>query len=305
MNIFKNINLIPIDLTDMSSIMQAIEISNPDEVYNLAAQSFVEASFEQPIATAEVSGIATTAFLEGIRQIKKEAKFYQASSSEMYGATGNDGKPLNERSPFSPMSPYAAAKLFANWTTIIYRKAYGIFACNGILFNHESPLRGMEFVTRKITNSVAKISLGLETKLLLGNLSARRDWGYAPEYVEAMWRMLQREKPDDYVIATGKAHSVREFARRAFETLGLNWKRYVKTDRRFLRPLDVDCLVGDSSKARKELNWAPRTDFSKLVTLMVEEDASRWKKCLEGKNLPWDAPNYPSEARILTRAMKM
>lgn len=211
LDVFDRINFIPVDLTDMSSIIEALKISEPDEVYHLAAQSFVEASFETPVATAEVTGVSVVKILEAIRQNRQDVKFYFASTSEMFGKTGflNNKHLLNENDPFYPMSPYAAAKLYGYWTTRIYREAYNIFAVNGILFNHESPLRGLEFVTRKICNEVAKISLGLSDEIRLGNLQAKRDWGYAPEYIEAMWLMLQQNKPEDYVIATGEAHSVK------------------------------------------------------------------------------------------------
>ncbi len=203
------------------------------------------------------------------------------------------------------MSPYAAAKLYGHWITKIYREGYELYAVNGILFNHESPLRGLEFVTRKIANEVAKISLGLSKELTLGNLSAKRDWGYAPEYVESMWLMLQQKESNDYVIATGEKHSVKEFVQRAFDVTGLEWEKYVKVDKRFLRPLDVPSLVGDYSKAKRTLGWKPKTKFNKLVEIMVKEEASRWKRWLNGERFPWDAPNYPSENRILTRALRM
>jgi len=253
LGIFDKVNLIPVELSDSGSIVEALKISEPDEVYHLAAQSFVEASFEAPVATGDITGLATTRILETIRQLCPDAKFYNAATSEMFGKTGvlNGGRPLNEEDVFRPMSPYAAAKLYGYWVTRIYREAYRIFAVNGILFNHESPLRGLEFVTRKVSNEVAKIYLGLSKELRLGNLEAKRDWGYAPEYVEAMWLMLQQKEPDDYVIATGEAHSVRELVERAFELVGLDWRDHVKVDKRFFRPLDVPCLVGDYSKARK------------------------------------------------------
>jgi GDPmannose 4,6-dehydratase len=305
LSIFDQVNLIPIDLTDTSSIMEAIQVANPDEIYNLAAQSFVEASFEQPIATANVSGVSVTRFLEVIRQTKPDARFYQASTSEMFGSVGNSTRPLTIGDQLKPLSPYAAAKLYAHWITRIYAEAYNIFACSGLLFNHESPLRGLEFVTRKISNAVAKIKLGLEKEIVLGNLDAKRDWGYAPEYVEAMWLMLQQEKPGDYVAATGEAHSVKEFAERAFDVVGLDWQNYVKIDKRFLRPLDITCLIGDSSKARTELGWSPKTNLNGLVEIMVQEDLKRWEKWVAGERFPWDAPNYPTEARILTRAQRM
>jgi len=304
LGIFDEINLIPVDLSDTSSILEAIKISEPDEVYHLAAQSFVGASFETPIATGDVSGLAVTRILEVIRQVNPEIKFYQASTSELYGNSRSEGL-LNEETKFRPASPYAAAKLYGYWITRIYREAYGIFAVNGILFNHESPLRGLEFVTRKISNAVAKIVLGLEKELRLGNLEAKRDWGYAPEYVESMWLMLQQDESDDYVIATGEAHSVREFCEIAFDIAGLDWQEYVKVDKRFMRPLDVNYLCGDYSKAKKKLGWKSKTKFKQLVKIMVEEDLKRWERWLNGEKFPWDAPNYPSEAKILTRALRV
>ena len=304
LGIFDEVNLIPIDLSDTSSILEAIKISEPDEVYHLAAQSFVGASFETPIATGDVSGLAVTRILEVIRQVNPEIKFYQASTSELYGNSRSEGL-LNEETPFKPASPYAAAKLYGYWITRIYREAYGIFAVNGILFNHESPLRGLEFVTRKISNAVAKIALGLEKELRLGNLEAKRDWGYAPEYVESMWLMLQQDEPDDYVIATGEAHSVKEFCEIAFNIVGLDLQEYVKVDKRFMRPLDVNYLCGDYSKAKKKLGWEPRTKFKQLVEIMVKEDLKRWERWLNGEKFPWDAPNYLSEYKILTRALRV
>ncbi len=304
LGIFDKINLIPVDLSDTGSILEAIKVAEPDEVYHLAAQSFVGASFETPIATGDISGLAVTRILEVIRQINPEIKFYQASTSELYGNSRSEGK-LTEDTPFRPASPYAAAKLYGYWITRIYREAYGIFAVNGILFNHESPLRGLEFVTRKISNAVAKIALGLEKELRLGNLEAKRDWGYAPEYVESMWLMLQQDEPDDYVIATGEAHSVREFCEIAFDVVGLDWQEYMKVDRRFMRPLDVNYLCGDYSKAKRKLGWEPRTKFKQLVKIMVKEDLDRWERWLNGEKFPWDAPNYPSEYRILTRALRV
>ena len=304
LEIFDEINLIPVDLSDTSSILEAIKISEPDEVYHLAAQSFVGASFETPIATGDVSGLAVTRILEVIRQVNPEIKFYQASTSELYGNSRSEGS-LNEETQFRPASPYAAAKLYGYWITRIYREAYGIFAVNGILFNHESPLRGLEFVTRKISNAVAKIALGLEKELRLGNLEAKRDWGYAPEYVESMWLMLQQDEPDDYVIATGEAHSVREFCEIAFDIVGLDWQEYVKVDKRFMRPLDVNYLCGDYSKAKKKLRWKPRIKFKQLVKIMVKEDLNRWERWLNGEKFPWDAPNYPSEDKIISRYLKI
>jgi GDPmannose 4,6-dehydratase len=303
--IFDKINLIPADLVDMSSIIEAIKISEPDEIYHLAAQSFVGTSFEQPIGTGEITGLGTARILEAIRQINPQIKFYNASTSELYGNNNERIRPLNERDVFQPTSPYAAAKLYGYWLTKIYREAYNMFCCNGILFNHESPLRGLEFVTRKISNAVAEIALGLKKELYLGNLEAERDWGYAPEYVEAMWLMLQQEEADDYVIATGKAHSVKEFAQKAFDVADLDWQEYVKVDKRLFRPLDVNFLRGDYSKAKRKFGWEPKTNFEKLIKIMVDEDLDRWERWINGERFPWDAPNYPGEERILTRGLRV
>jgi GDPmannose 4,6-dehydratase len=303
LDIFDKISLIPVELIDTASITEAIISSRPDEIYNLAAQSFVGASFEQPVGTANVSGLAVPRILEVVRQVNPKIKFYQASTSELYGNHGRDL--LNESSPFQPVSPYAAAKIYGYWITRIYREGYGIFAVNGILFNHESPLRGLEFVTRKITNAAAKIAIGLEKELCLGNLSAKRDWGYAPDYVQSMWLMLQHEKPDDYVVATNESHSVEEFVKMTFGAVGLNWKKYVKADKRFLRPIDVNLLQGDYSKAKKKLGWKPAVRFQELVGLMVKEDLQRWQRWQKGEIFPWDALNYPNEMNLLTRAMRM
>jgi len=302
LDVFDHVNLIPADLVDAASIMEAISISQPDEVYHLAAQSFVGASFEQPVGAGEITGLGVTRVLEAIRAINPGIRFYQASTSELYGRVNTASQ--TENTPFHPSSPYAAAKLYGYWLTRIYREGYGIFACNGILFNHESPLRGLEFVTRKISNAVARIALGMGKELSLGNLEAKRDWGYAPEYVESMWLMLQQQDPGDYVIAAGEPHSVREFVQKAFEIVGLDWQQYVKVDERFLRPLDVDFLKGDYSKAKQKLGWEPKVKFDKLVELMVREDLERWERWQKGERFPWDAPNYPSEARILTRALR-
>jgi len=299
LDIFDKIYLIPADLIDSSSIFEAIEMCNPDEVYNLAAQSFVGASFEQPVASGIVTGLGVAMILEAIRQINPKIKFYQASTSELYG--NGEAKQQSEETHFRPASPYAAAKLYAHWITRMYRETHGMFACNGILFNHESPIRGLEFVTRKITNSAAKIALGLEKELKLGNLEAKRDWGFAPEYVRAMWLMMQQEKPDDFVIATNKTHTVQEFAEKAFKRLGLDWEKYVSVDERFQRPLDVNFLQGDYSKAMATLGWQPETKFDRLIEIMADEDLGRWRRCLKGERFPWDAPNYPSENSIVTR----
>lgn len=299
------VKLIPADITDFSSVMEAIRVSQPNEIYHLAAQSFVGASFESPISTANVTGLSTLNFLEAIRQLNPEIKFYFAATSELYGNTNFKDK-INEETPFYPQSPYAVAKLYGYWITKVYRESYKIFAVNGILFNHESPLRGLEFVTRKISNGVAKIFLGLDKELRLGNLEARRDWGYAVEYIEAMWLMMQQDKPDDYIIATGVSHSVKEFVEEAFSYLGLDWEKHVVIDKRFFRPLDVNNLVGDYSKAKRELGWEPKTDFKKLVRIMVDADVERWKKWLKGERIPFDAPYYDENIlNIITRGLRI
>lgn len=303
LGIFEKVKLIPMELIDGSSVVEAIKISEPDELYHLAAQSFVGASFEQPIGTGEITGLGVSRVLETIRQINPEIKFYQASTSELYGKGKSSN--LTENSSFQPSSPYAVAKLYGHWLTRIYREGYNIFACNGILFNHESPLRGLEFVTRKISNAVAKIALGIEKELLLGNIEAKRDWGYAPDYVKAMWLILQQKESADYVIATNESHSVREFAKKAFDIVGLDWQEYTRVDKRFLRPLDVDFLKGDYSKAKKKLGWEPKVKFDKLVEIMVKEDLSKWERWQKGEKFPWDAPNYSSETNILTRTSKV
>ena len=303
LDIFEKINLIPADLVDAGSIVEAVQISKPDEIYHLAAQSFVSTSFEQPIGTGEITGLGVTRVLEAIRQINPQIKFYQASTSELYG----DGysTSLTENTPFRPASPYAAAKLYGFWLTRLYHEGYKIFACNGILFNHESPLRGLEFVTRKISNAVAKIAIGMEKELCLGNLDAKRDWGYAPEYVKSMWLMLQQKEPDDYVVATNESHTVREFVEKAFDIAGLDWQEYTKVDKRFLRPLDVNYLQGDYSKVKRKLGWEPKIKFDELVKIMVKEDLNRWERWQSGKRFYWDAPNYISEIKILTRVLKI
>ena len=301
LGIYDRITLIPADLVDAGSIVEAIKISKPDEVYHLAAQSFVETSFQQPIGTGEITGLGVTRVLEAIRQTNLKTRFYQASTSELYG--NNNLGVQSEDTPFRPSSPYAAAKLYGHWITSIYREGYGIFACNGILFNHESPLRGLEFVTRKISNGVAKIHLGLEKELRMGNLETKRDWGYAPEYVEAMWLMLQQDEPDDYVIATNEPHSVKEFAEKAFSMVDLDWREYIRVDERFLRPVDVEFLQGDYSKAKKKLGWQPKIKMDKLVEIMVKEDINRWRKNLKGEHFAWDAYNYPGEMNIINGAL--
>ena len=271
LGILKEIELIPFDLLDQSSISEAIDLANPDEVYNLAAQSFVGASFEQPVATGEITGLGLTRILDTIRNSSRKIKFYQASSSELYGDVAEI--PQDEDTPFRPKSPYAAAKLYAHWVTINYRQAYDLFAVCGILFNHESPLRGLEFVTRKITYNIALIKHGLANDIQLGNIKAKRDWGYAKDYVEAMWLMLQQEKPKDYVIATGENYSVEQFAEKAFNHVGLNYKDYIKIDKKFFRPTDVGLLLGNPKRAIKELGWNPKkTSFDQLVKMMMDSD---------------------------------
>jgi GDPmannose 4,6-dehydratase len=258
------------DLTDSSSLVTWLNRIKPDEVYNLGAQSHVAVSFEMPEFTADTAGMGTLRLLEAIHHAEWPVRFYQAGSSEMFGKVVET--PQNERTPFYPRSPYGVSKVFAHWMTIQYREAYGLFASNGILFNHESPRRGATFLTRKVTRGVAAILAGSAGKLFLGNLDAKRDWGYAPEYVEAMWLMLQQPEPDDFVIASGQMHSVREFVARAFALVGLDWERYVEIDPRYFRPTEVDELCGDASKAATALGWHPRTTFDGLVRLMLEAD---------------------------------
>lgn len=260
------------DLTDGSRLVTLMERLVPDEVYHLGAQSHVRVSFDEPEFTGDVTGIGTTRLLEAIRVSEVPTRFYQASSSEMFG---DSPPPQSEESPFQPRSPYAAAKLYSYWMVRNYREAHGIFACNGILFNHESPRRGETFVTRKITMAVARIRAGLQDDLFLGNLDARRDWGFAPEYTDAMWRMLQADEPGDYVVATGQSRSVAEFAEVAFQHVGLDWRRYVRFDERYVRPTEVDNLVGDFSKASSDLGWQPDTGPDDLARLMVEADIAR------------------------------
>jgi GDPmannose 4,6-dehydratase len=258
------------DLNDASSLNRILRTVQPNEIYNLGAQSHVRASFDIPEYTAEITGIGTLRLLEAVRESGLAPRFYQASSSELFGQAAEI--PQRETTPFQPRSPYAAAKLFSYWTTVNYREGYNMFACNGILFNHESPRRGETFVSRKITRAATRIKLGLQKKLFLGNLEARRDWGYAPEYVEAMWIMLQQEDPDDYVIATGESHTVCEFVQEAFGCLDLDWEPFVTIDPRYFRPTEVDLLVGDSSKAQTALGWKPQVTFKRLVRIMVDAD---------------------------------
>jgi GDPmannose 4,6-dehydratase len=284
------VKYLPLELLEFTNIYRAIEKVQPDEIYNLGSQSFVALSFEEPIFTADVTALGCLRVLEAIRAGKPDTKFYQASSSEMFGKV--QAVPQNEKTPFYPRSPYAASKLFAHWMTVDYRESYGIFTCSGILFNHESPLRGLEFITRKVTYGIARIKKGLRDRIVLGNLDAKRDWGYAPEYVEAMWLMLQQDKPDDYVIASGETHSVREFAEHAFRYAGfdIEWngkdieekgidkktgKTLIEISPEFFRPAEVDILLGDYSKAKEKFGWQPKTRFEELIGIMVEADIKR------------------------------
>lgn len=268
------------DLNDASSLNAILREVQPHEIYNLGAQSHVRVSFDVPEYTAEITGLGAIRLLEAIRDTKIKTKFYQASSSELYGKVQET--PQKETTPFYPRSPYAAAKLYAYWMTVNYREGYDMFACNGILFNHESPRRGETFVTRKITMALARIKLGIQKKLYLGNLDAKRDWGFAGDYVEAMWLMLQQEKPEDFVIATGETHSVKEFLTVAFDYAGLDWEKYVEIDQRYFRPTEVDLLLGDATKARQKLNWKPKVDFETLVKMMVDEDMKLIEKQVYG-----------------------
>ncbi len=271
------------DLSDSIVVSTLIAEIKPDEIYNLAAQSHVRVSFDIPEYTGDITAIGAARILEAMRKAAPKARFYQASSSEMYGMVREI--PQRETTPFYPRSPYGAAKVYAHWMTVNYRESYGLHATNGILFNHESPRRGETFVTRKITRAVARIKAGVQKRLFLGNLDAKRDWGYAPEYVEAMWMMLQQETPDDYVIATGETHSVREFLDLAFEHAGLEAEKYVEIDPRYYRPAEVDILIGDASKAKKQLGWQPKTTFKDLVRIMTEADIAQLALEMSGKNI--------------------
>ena len=272
-HLLDRIQLRPADLLDQLSLIKVLDEVRPQELYNLAAMSFVPASWDQPMLTGEFNAQGVTRVLEAVRQVDPSIRIYQASSSEMYGKVRE--VPQTELTPFYPRSPYGVSKVFAHYITVNYRESYDLFAVSGILFNHESPRRGLEFVTRKVTDGVARIKLGLADSLALGNLDAQRDWGFAGDYVRAMWMMLQQDRPDDYVIATGESHSVRELVEGAFGHVGLDWQSYVKLDPKFLRPAEVDHLIGDSSKARKILGWTPEIDFTRLVTMMVDADVER------------------------------
>jgi len=270
-----DIKLVQGDLLDQNSLIEAIEGSHPDEVYNLGAQSFVPTSWNQPVLTGEFTALGVTRMLEAIRLVNKKIRFYQASSSEMFGKVAE--VPQNEQTVFYPRSPYGVAKLYAHWITVNYRESYGLFCCSGILFNHESPRRGLEFVTRKVSNGVARIKMGLSNELRMGNLDAKRDWGFAGDFVEAMWLMLQQDEPEDYVISTGEIHSVKELVEIAFDHAGLDWKDYVVIDPKFVRPAEVDLLLGDSAKARDKLKWQSKLGFEELVRMMVNYDIEMYK----------------------------
>jgi len=270
------ITLVTGDLADEVSLISILREHRPSEVYNLAAQSFVQTSWAQPVFTGETTALGVTRMLDAVRIVDPEIRFYQASSSEMFGKVVE--VPQTERTPFYPRSPYGVAKVYGHWITVNYRESYNMFACSGILFNHESPRRGLEFVTRKISHGVARIKLGLDEELRLGNLDAQRDWGFAGDYVEAMWLMLQQDHPDDYVVATGETHSVREFCELAFGYVDLDYRDYVVQDERFMRPAEVDLLIGDSSKARATLGWGPKTNFQELVHMMVDADLQLLKE---------------------------
>jgi GDPmannose 4,6-dehydratase len=279
-HIIDRISLISGDLLDEHSLVAAVKESQPDEIYNLAAQSFVPTSWSQPVLTAEFTAVGVTRMLEAMRAVKPDARFYQASSSEMFGKVMET--PQTEKTPFYPRSPYGVAKVYGHWITVNYRESYGLFACSGILFNHEAPRRGMEFVTRKVTDAVARIKLGLAKELRMGNLDAQRDWGYAPDYVRAMWMMLQAPDADDYVISTGRTHSVQQLVDIAFSHAGLNWRDHVVLDPKFIRPAEVDKLIGDSSKAREKLGWHPEVSFEQLVGIMVDADLARLRQQTRG-----------------------
>ena len=275
-HLIDRVELLSADLLDQTSLTDVVHDSKPDEIYNLAAQSFVAASWTQPVLTGEFTALGVTRMLEAMKKTAPKARFYQASSSEMFGMVRET--PQRETTPFYPRSPYGVAKVYGHWITVNYRESYNLYAVSGILFNHESPRRGTEFVTRKVTDAVARIKLGHQKELRLGNLDARRDWGYAGDYVEAMWMMLQQKEPDDYVIATGEMHTVRELCEIAFSHAGLDWKKYVVQDKRFFRPAEVDQLVGDSTKAREKLGWTPKVSFADLVRMMVDADLDRHRK---------------------------
>lgn len=297
LEIYNKIQFVTADMVDSASIHRALKESDPDEVYNLAAQSFVATSFDQPLYTFDVTGLGVIRILDEIRKFNTKIRFYQAGSSEMYGVENSQIK--NESTPFNPVSPYAIAKLSSFWSVNMYRKGYGLYATNGILFNHESPLRGLEFVTRKVSNGVAKISLGLSNNLKLGNLQAYRDWGYAPEYVEGMWMMLQQKSPDDYVLSTGESHSVKELVDEACNIAGISTSKIISSKDN-LRPFEVPALKGDHSKAKRKLGWKPKTKFKELVRIMVEEDIKRWNRWIKGEQFPWDAATSGNDSEVFS-----
>jgi GDPmannose 4,6-dehydratase len=280
-HVVEKMTLVQGDLLDQNSLEAIIKEYRPQEVFNLAAQSFVPTSWTQPLLTGEITALGVTRLLEAIRIIDPKIRFYQASTSEMFGKV--QAVPQDETTRYYPRSPYGVSKLYGHWITVNFRESYGLFACSGILFNHESPRRGLEFVTRKVTNAVARIKLGLQSELRLGNLEAKRDWGYAGDYVEAMWLMLQQDEPDDYVVATGETHSVRELVEVAFRCADLDWREYVVIDQKFVRPAEVDLLIGDASKARRKLGWRPRVSFVDLIRMMVEADLRRYTSPAESK----------------------
>ena len=272
-HLLDRIEVVAADLLDQHSLTVVLQETRPDEVYNLAAQSYVPTSWTQPVLTGEFTALGVTRILEAVRLVHPAAKFYQASSSEMFGRVTQT--PQSETTPFYPRSPYGVAKVYGHWITVNYRESYNLYAVSGILFNHESPRRGIEFVTRKVTDGVARVKLGLASEIRLGNLDARRDWGFAGDYVEAIWRMLQQPTPQDYVIGTGQTHSVRELVEAAFQHVGLDWRKHVVTDPRYMRPAEVDLLLADPSKARRELGWSPRVKFAELIGMMVDADLER------------------------------
>ena len=289
LEIADQITYVQADITDPVNMDEVIKTVQPDELYHLASQSHVGTSFNQPVNTFVTNTLSTLYILEAVRRHSPHTRVYFAGTSEMFGNSYSD-RPLNEETPMRPDSPYAVSKLSSYHLVRVYREAYKVFAVTGILFNHESEIRGLDFVTRKISNGVAMIDLGITDTLYLGNLEAKRDWGYAPEYTEAMWLMLQQKEPDDYVIATGETHSVKEFVEEAFNHVGLDWTKYVKVDEKLYRPVDVNVLIGDYSKAEKKLGWRPRTKFKEIVKIMVETDLDRWRRWLKGEAIPFDAP---------------
>lgn len=275
LGVLDRVRLVDGDLADLSSLIRILQDCKPQEIYNLGAQSFVATSWNQPILTAQITGVSVVNLLEAVRIVDPSIRYYQASTSEMFGSSGE--APQKETTPFHPRSPYGVAKLFGHWITINYRESFGLYTCSGILFNHESPLRGLEFVTRKITDAVARIKAGKLDKLKLGNLDAKRDWGFAGDYVEAMWAMLQQDKPGDFVVATGRTQTVGDFCRLAFECAGLDWEKYTEIDSSLLRPAEIELLIGDSSRAREALGWSPRVTLEELVEMMVQADLARHK----------------------------